>query len=81
MKVSTPKALKQYQNALKEWLKRGGLNGAGGSFNRTEKRYERAPEPTPEAFGIEGFALKASGQIKAKCVAEHERMQSLTPQS
>lgn len=76
MTLSTPIALKQYRDALRQWLARNGLNGGGGPYVRSENRYQNLPEPTPAQFGIEGFALKIAAQLKENELKDHQRKHS-----
>lgn len=74
MTVSTTRALSDYRKAYAKWLKHDGLNGGGGAYDRKEHKYLRAQEPQPSEFGIEGFAVKLTEQIKASALAEHRRL-------
>ncbi len=66
MTVSTSRALIDYKKALAQWLKHDGLNGGGGAYDRKEHKYSLALEPDPKTFGLEGFALKAAEQVRAR---------------
>ena len=60
--------VKAYSAALKEWLKRDGLNGGGGPWIPTDQKHNHQPEPVPECDG--DFEKRIFANIKDSAVKE-----------
>lgn len=62
--MTTITKMQKYRDALRKWKDNGGLTGAGGSWNAVQRKHEHAPEPSPEAFGIESSLSGLTQQIR-----------------
>ena len=68
MKTTLQFRVKTYSAAIKEWLKRNGLNGGGGLWIKERQCYTHQPEPMPEVDGP--FEQRIFDNIKAAAVKE-----------
>ena len=65
MKLPVETMLATYRTSLTQWKSRNGLNGGGGAYIRTERKYGPAPEPEiPQ--GLSPFEKKLFLTIRAE---------------
>ena len=65
MKLTIAVRVNQYRTALKDWLKRDGLNGKGGPWIKESRQYGVQTEPKPE-MEQDTFEQKIFSNIKAE---------------
>lgn len=64
--MTSLKKLKAYELALIGWVEHKGLEGQGGSWNATARKYNPLPVPTPDQFNLSGYELVLADKIKAQ---------------
>lgn len=65
-KLPAIRRLKLYELALIKWKEHKGLEGQGGSWSATERKYDQAPCPTPADFDLKGFETCLAEKIKGR---------------
>lgn len=58
--------LKLYELALLKWKEHKGLEGQGGNWIASEKKYGFANCPTPVEFQIDGYEMVLAEKIRAQ---------------
>lgn len=64
--MTSLKKLKAYELALVGWVEHKGLEGQGGSWNATARKYNPITMSSPDKFNLSGYELVLADQIKAK---------------
>lgn len=68
MTTSTASRLVAYERALREWVRRKGKEGLGGTWSPTHREYTKQAEPTFDAAGCSDYEKSLAVRVRERVV-------------
>lgn len=68
MTTSTESRLVQYERSLREWVRRKGKEGLGGTWSPTHREYTKQAEPTFDRVGCSDYEKSLATRIRERII-------------
>lgn len=76
MTTSTESRLVAYQRALREWVRRKGKEGLGGTWSPTHREYTKQAEPVFDGTGCSDYEKSLAVRIRERVVNASEEVKA-----